>query len=167
MQSPNLRDVVLVLMVIPELPEESKSGPLNTWFPQPGSAGPCPAVHTQFPPQWLQDAMQKEDPQEQRGRRRQAHAWSLAGSTLQNRARVRSPKALRQHTERPTAEQPPSCQANAGSYSNHQSAAGLPEWRAAIGPMADGADPAHKSCALVCCFLVSERSRTCRSPCAI
>lgn len=74
MQSPNLRDVMLALVVIPELPEESKSGPLNTSFPQPGSAGPCPAVHTQFPPQWLQDAMQKEDPQEQSGRRRQAHA---------------------------------------------------------------------------------------------
>lgn len=97
----------------------------NRPLPYPRLAGPCPALHTQISPQRPQDALQKEESQKQRDRRRQTHAWGLAGPAQQGCARLRRLEARGLGSTAREAWPPPSCQANAWSYGNHQSAAGL------------------------------------------
>ena len=94
-------------------------------LPHPRPAGPCPALHTQISPQRPQDALQKEESQKRRDRRRQTHAWGLAGPAQQGCTRLRRLEARGLGSYAQAALPPPSCQANAWSYGNHQSAAGL------------------------------------------
>lgn len=115
-RGPFLSAVVLPVAAIPE----SMSGRLTPRPLSPALQAPAPALHTRVAPQRPQDALQKEDPQKQRGRRRQAHARSLARPVRQIRDRLRSREAPRIQTESPAASMRPSWQANAGSYSNHQ-----------------------------------------------
>ena len=94
-------------------------------LPHPRPVGPCPILHTHISPQRPQDALQKEKSQKQRDRRRQTHAWGLAGPAQQGCTGLRRLEARGLGSYARAALPPPSCQANAWSYGNHQSAACL------------------------------------------
>ena len=115
----------LLWRCLPQLWRQSQIWPQDSSSPHPRPAGPCPALHTQVSLQRPQDALKKEEPQKQRDRRRQTHAWRLAGPAQQDCARLKGLEARGLGSTARAALQAPSCQANAWSYGNHQSAAGL------------------------------------------